>query len=67
MFKVNNKTTTTTHFSIASIVNFEHVNVSWILTLLIHFSHFTEQVKKALREKCPNTEFFLVRIFSHSD
>ena len=21
----------------------------------------------ALREKCPNTEFFLVRIFTHSD
>ena len=23
--------------------------------------------KKSLREKCPNTEFFLARIFSHSD
>ena len=22
---------------------------------------------KSLREKCPNTEFFLVRIFLHSD
>ena len=22
---------------------------------------------KSLREKCPNTEFFLVRIFPHSD
>ena len=24
-------------------------------------------IKKALREKCPNKEFFLVRIFLHSD
>ena len=24
-------------------------------------------IKYALREKCPNTEFFLVRIFPHSD
>ena len=24
-------------------------------------------LKNTLREKCPNTEFFLVRIFPHSD
>ena len=28
---------------------------------------FTEFHQYALREKCPNTEFFLVRIFPHSD
>ena len=25
------------------------------------------EVQEPLREKCPNTEFFLVRIFPHSD
>ena len=34
---------------------------------LIVFDHLEGLALKALREKCPNTEFFLVRIFSHSD
>ena len=28
---------------------------------------FEAALKSALREKCPDTEFFLVRIFPHSD
>ena len=37
-------------------VNFTCVAYSFILTVCL-----------TLREKCPNTEFFLVRIFRHSD
>ena len=33
---------------------------------LIVFDHLEGLALKALREKCPNTEFFLVRIFPHS-
>ena len=43
---------TSKYFSIFSI----NVPASWVV-------HMT----KALREKCPNTEFFLVRIFLYSD
>ena len=39
-----------------------------ILLLLIYFKHFktfsNSQVLKSLRKKCPNTEFFVVRIQS---
>ena len=34
----------------------------------VNISYFDETShKSSLREKCPNTEFFLVRIFPHSD
>ena len=39
----------------------------WILTVKKNKDNFTPLIhKNTLREKCPNTEFFLVRIFRHS-
>ena len=31
------------------------------------FENVSYKPQNSLREKCPNTEFFLVRIFLHSD
>ena len=31
------------------------------------FENVSYKPQNSLREKCPNTEFFLVRIFPHSD
>ena len=35
--------------------------------LMMSWEHCNEKVVQTLREMCPNTEFFLVRIFPHSD
>ena len=35
--------------------------------LLMHLGERTHLGESSLREKCPNTEFFLVRIFPYSD
>ena len=37
-----------------------------IENLRINLKFKWQYIKKSLREKCPNTEFFLVRIFPHS-
>ena len=40
------------------------LKLNWIL---LYWKVYLEKGFEALREKCPNTELFLVRIFLHSD
>ena len=37
------------------------------LSSVICIATYDESDKETLREKCPNTEFFLIRIYPHSD
>ena len=39
----------------------------FFLTAHFHFENIEKPLVFSLREMCPNTEFFLVRVFSHSD
>ena len=43
-----------------------HFGSPWFLTDVAHFCNTNFTVEITRREKCPNTEFFLVRIFPHS-
>ena len=63
-------------FSIVSTVDFEQVHVSWV-SISISFDKTVNSLKifsgsksfhqVTLREKYPNTEFFLIRVFLYSD
>ena len=55
-------------FVAVSIVNLQFFVRVFSKTLTVNcVVFFKEVIANSLREKCPNTEFFLVRIFPHLD
>ena len=54
-----------------SSLNWENAHVGQlpnrVFKTMVDNDAYTESIAKILREKCPNTEFFLVRIFLYLD
>ena len=57
------------NLSLVSGLIFQLCNFMWSLSEIFFFSQVSVYLRMiiSLREKCPNTELFLVRIFSYSD
>ena len=69
-FKVNNKDNRTKYINTVLVSLFFTLNIiSPKLSVWIHYCIFLSMFhvnNKTLREKCPYSDFFLVRIFPHS-